>query len=109
MQFERRTVASLGAARCATSDPTTIGPFGTIVCFCAVQLAGNAVIEFQLPGSLTIVAGVLFIRGMGTCAVGIPSISAAYASAQREDPPMAGSESVKPFVLWPFQRLTPNP
>jgi hypothetical protein len=22
---------------------------------------------------------------------------------------MAGSESVKPFVLWPFQRLTPNP
>ncbi len=33
--------------------PDYLGPFGTIVCFCAVQLAGNAVIEFQLPGSLT--------------------------------------------------------
>jgi hypothetical protein len=67
------------------------------------------VTEFQLPGSLTIVAGVLFIRSMGTSAVGILSIWAAYASAQRENPPVAGSESVKPFVLWPPQRLTPNP
>src|ERR1700733_7386048 len=38
---------------------------------------------------LTVVAGALFVRGMGLSAVGIPSISAAYASMRKQDLPMA--------------------
>ena len=38
---------------------------------------------------LTILAGALFMRGMGMSAVGIPSISAAYAAVGKEDLPMA--------------------
>jgi MFS family permease len=39
--------------------------------------------------NLTILAGALFMRGVGMSAVGIPSISAAYASVRKEDLPMA--------------------
>jgi hypothetical protein len=39
--------------------------------------------------NLTILAGALFMRGMGMSAVGIPSISAAYAAVRNEDLPMA--------------------
>jgi EmrB/QacA subfamily drug resistance transporter len=35
------------------------------------------------------VAGALFVRGMGLSCIGIPSISAAYASVKRQDLPMA--------------------
>jgi EmrB/QacA subfamily drug resistance transporter len=38
---------------------------------------------------LTVLACALFVRGMGLSAVGIPSISAAYASVRRQDLPMA--------------------
>jgi heme/copper-type cytochrome/quinol oxidase subunit 3 len=38
---------------------------------------------------LPILAGALFMRGMGMSAVGIPSISAAYAAMRKEDLPMA--------------------
>ena len=38
---------------------------------------------------LTVLAGALFVRGMGLSAVGIPSISAAYASVRKQDLPMA--------------------
>jgi EmrB/QacA subfamily drug resistance transporter len=37
----------------------------------------------------TLAAGALFVRGMGLSCIGIPSISAAYASVKREDLPMA--------------------
>src|SRR3984885_10565584 len=40
---------------------------------------------------LTVVAGALFVRGMGLIAVGIPSISAAYASVRKQDLPMAST------------------
>jgi EmrB/QacA subfamily drug resistance transporter len=36
-----------------------------------------------------LVAGALFVRGMGLSCIGIPSISAAYASVRRQDLPMA--------------------
>jgi MFS family permease len=36
-----------------------------------------------------LVAGALFVRGMGMSCIGIPSISAAYASVKRQDLPMA--------------------
>jgi EmrB/QacA subfamily drug resistance transporter len=36
-----------------------------------------------------LVAGALFVRGMGLSCIGIPSISAAYASVKRQDLPMA--------------------
>jgi MFS family permease len=39
--------------------------------------------------NLTILAGALFMRGMGMSEVGIPSISAAYAAVGKEDLPMA--------------------
>jgi MFS family permease len=39
--------------------------------------------------NLTILAGALFLRGMGMSAVGIPSISAAYAAVRKEELPMA--------------------
>src|SRR5580700_2306107 len=39
--------------------------------------------------SLGILAVTLFVRGMGMSAVGIPSISAAYASVRKEELPMA--------------------
>jgi MFS family permease len=39
--------------------------------------------------NLAILAGTLFIRGVGMSAVGIPSISAAYASVRKEQLPMA--------------------
>jgi EmrB/QacA subfamily drug resistance transporter len=39
--------------------------------------------------SLGILAATLFVRGMGMSAVGIPSISAAYASVRKEELPMA--------------------
>ncbi len=38
---------------------------------------------------IAILAGALFVRGMGLSAVGVPSISAAYSSVKREDLPMA--------------------
>ena len=38
---------------------------------------------------VTVLAGALFVRGMGLSAVGIPSISAAYASVRKQDLPMA--------------------
>jgi len=38
---------------------------------------------------LTVLAGALFVRGIGLSAVGIPSISAAYASVRKQDLPMA--------------------
>lgn len=37
----------------------------------------------------TLTAGTLFVRGMGLSCIGIPSISAAYASVKRENLPMA--------------------
>jgi EmrB/QacA subfamily drug resistance transporter len=37
----------------------------------------------------TVLAGALFLRGVGLSAVGIPSISAAYASVRKQDLPMA--------------------
>ena len=37
----------------------------------------------------TVAAGALFVRGMGSSCIGIPSISAAYASVKRQDLPMA--------------------
>jgi EmrB/QacA subfamily drug resistance transporter len=37
----------------------------------------------------TVLAGALFLRGVGLSAVGIPSISAAYASVRKRDLPMA--------------------
>jgi MFS family permease len=36
-----------------------------------------------------VLAGALFLRGVGLSAVGIPSISAAYASVRKQDLPMA--------------------
>jgi EmrB/QacA subfamily drug resistance transporter len=39
--------------------------------------------------SVTVLACALFLRGVGLSAVGIPSISAAYASVERRDLPMA--------------------
>lgn len=39
--------------------------------------------------NMTILAGALFLRGMGMSAVGIPSISAAYAAVRNADLPMA--------------------
>jgi EmrB/QacA subfamily drug resistance transporter len=41
------------------------------------------------PFNLAILAGTLFIRGVGISAVGVPSISAAYASVPKEQLPMA--------------------
>ena len=41
------------------------------------------------PLNRLILAGTLFIRGMGMSAVGIPSISAAYGSVRKEQLPMA--------------------
>lgn len=41
--------------------------------------------------SRPVLAGALFLRGMGVSAVGIPSISAAYASVRREELPMAST------------------
>jgi EmrB/QacA subfamily drug resistance transporter len=41
------------------------------------------------PLSLPLLAGALFIRGVGMSAVGVPSISAAYASVRRQELPMA--------------------
>ncbi len=38
---------------------------------------------------LTVLACALFVRGIGLSAVGIPSISAAYASVRKQDLPMA--------------------
>src|SRR5260370_1224368 len=38
---------------------------------------------------LTVLAGALFVRGIGLSAVGIPSISAAYASVRKQALPMA--------------------
>src|SRR6202795_4270999 len=38
---------------------------------------------------LTVLAGALFVRGIGLSTVGIPSISAAYASVRKQDLPMA--------------------
>jgi hypothetical protein len=38
---------------------------------------------------LTVLACALFVRGIGLSAVGIPSISAAYASVKKQDLPMA--------------------
>jgi MFS family permease len=38
---------------------------------------------------LTVLACTLFIRGMGLSSVGVPSISAAYASVRKQDLPMA--------------------
>jgi EmrB/QacA subfamily drug resistance transporter len=38
---------------------------------------------------LAVLAGALFLRGVGLSAVGIPSISAAYASVRKQDLPMA--------------------
>ena len=56
-------------------------------------LAFAATLPFIWPAShglvLTVLAGALFVRGMGLCAVGIPSISAAYASVRKQDLPMA--------------------
>jgi MFS family permease len=37
----------------------------------------------------TLVAGALFVRGMGLSCIGIPSISAAYSSVKSQDLPMA--------------------
>jgi len=39
--------------------------------------------------NLSILAGALFMRGMGMSAVGVPLISAAYAAVGKEDLPMA--------------------
>jgi EmrB/QacA subfamily drug resistance transporter len=47
-----------------------------------VWLAGHGL-------SVAVLAGALFVRGVGLSAVGIPSISAAYASVKRRDLPMA--------------------
>jgi EmrB/QacA subfamily drug resistance transporter len=40
------------------------------------------------PLNLSLLAGALFIRGVGMSAVGVPSISAAYASVHRQELPM---------------------
>lgn len=47
-----------------------------------VYLAGHGLV-------LTVLACTLFIRGMGLSSVGVPSISAAYASMKKQDLPMA--------------------
>ena len=39
--------------------------------------------------AVSVLACALFVRGMGQSAIGVPSISAAYASVRREDLPMA--------------------
>jgi hypothetical protein len=39
--------------------------------------------------SIAVLASALFLRGVGLSAVGIPSISAAYASVKKHDLPMA--------------------
>ena len=41
------------------------------------------------PLNLTLLTGALFLQGMGMSAVGLPSISAAYASVKKEELPMA--------------------
>lgn len=41
------------------------------------------------PLHLTVLAAALFVRGVGQSAVGIPSLSAAYASVSRDELPMA--------------------
>ena len=38
---------------------------------------------------VTVLAGTLFLRGVGLSAIGVPSISAAYASVRKQDLPMA--------------------
>jgi EmrB/QacA subfamily drug resistance transporter len=54
-------------------------------------LAGTFPFIFLANGSLasTVVAAALFVRGVGLSCIGIPTISAAYASIKREDLPMA--------------------
>ncbi|MHB1268606.1 MAG: isochorismatase family protein, partial [Acidithiobacillus ferriphilus] len=57
----------------------------------ALALAGTLPLIYLASHGLVIaiLACALFIRGMGLSAVGVPSISAAYASVVREDLPMA--------------------
>jgi EmrB/QacA subfamily drug resistance transporter len=54
-------------------------------------LAGTLPFIFLASHGLAnaIAAGTLFVRGMGLSCIGIPTISAAYASVQRDDLPMA--------------------
>jgi EmrB/QacA subfamily drug resistance transporter len=54
-------------------------------------LAGTFPFIFLANGSLAsvVVAAALFVRGVGLSCIGIPTISAAYASIKREDLPMA--------------------
>jgi EmrB/QacA subfamily drug resistance transporter len=54
-------------------------------------LAGTFPFIFLANGGLAsaVVAVALFVRGMGLSCIGIPTISAAYASVKREDLPMA--------------------
>ncbi len=57
----------------------------------SLALAGTLPFVYPASHGLAIarLACAMFIRGMGLSAVGIPSISAAYASVKREDLPMA--------------------
>jgi EmrB/QacA subfamily drug resistance transporter len=56
-----------------------------------VALAGTLPFIFLASHGLAnaVVAVALFVRGMGLSCIGIPTISAAYASVQRDDLPMA--------------------
>jgi MFS family permease len=56
-----------------------------------VALAGTLPFIFLASHGLAnaIAAVALFVRGMGLSCIGIPTISAAYASVQRDDLPMA--------------------
>jgi MFS family permease len=57
----------------------------------ALALAGTLPFLYLAghPLALGLLVGALFARGMGLGAVGIPSISAAYASVPKQDLPMA--------------------
>ena len=56
-----------------------------------VALAGTVPFIFLASGGLAnaVVAIALFVRGMGLSCIGIPTISAAYASVKRDDLPVA--------------------
>jgi EmrB/QacA subfamily drug resistance transporter len=60
-------------------------------CGALLSLAGTLPLVFLARHGLvvTVLAGSLFIRGVGVSAIGIPSISSGYASVARQDLPMA--------------------
>jgi hypothetical protein len=55
----------------------------------AIRKGDRALIDLRLFKGVAILACARFLRGVGLSAVGIPSISAAYASVKKRDLPMA--------------------